>query len=53
MLSERGDLSPPEHCFEGQFDEEFGCGGEEGGEGVGGGCEDGVDTQCRSEEKRG
>jgi len=40
-----GDLAAAEDGLEGEADEELGCGGEECAEGVGCGCEDGVDAQ--------
>lgn len=52
MVLEYGDLASAEHGFEGQFNEELGGGGQEGAEGVGGGCEEGVDAQSRAEEER-
>lgn len=53
VRGEDSDLASPQHGFEGQAREEFHEGGEEGGEGVGGWCEEGVDGEGGAEEEGG
>lgn len=45
MFLEGRDLAAAEHGLKRETDKELGCGGEECAEGVGCGCEDGVDAQ--------
>lgn len=51
-LAEYCDLASTQNCLNGQFEEELGCRGKEGGETVGGRCGDGVNVKVLSEEQR-
>lgn len=53
VLLQHGDLAASEDGLQWEAEEKFGCGGEEGAEGVGGGSDDGVDGEEGAEEKRG